>query len=221
MALYSSHTSVVKRSSGQNAIASAAYNSRSKLTLYVTDKETNITVPLVWDYSKMGGLAFSKIYAPDHAPEWVYDRETLWNKCESAENRCNSQPARKIRKALPAEFTKEQNIALLEEFAKEIAAKGMVVDTNIHDDTPNNPHGHLMLTMRELVKDRYGEYEFSHLKNREWGKAAFVKWHRQLWADLQNKIEYKNAKSTITDQKKRNQRSDTNLNSLITHFKPL
>jgi len=42
MALYSSHTSVVKRSSGQNAIASAAYNSRSKLTLYVTDKETNI-----------------------------------------------------------------------------------------------------------------------------------------------------------------------------------
>ena len=61
MALYSSHTSVIRRSLGQNAIACAAYNSRSKLTLYATDRETNITVPFVWDYRKKAGLAFSKI----------------------------------------------------------------------------------------------------------------------------------------------------------------
>ena len=51
MANYSVHVSTVKRSSGQNAIASAAYNSRSNLTLNVTDKVTNITVQFAWDYS--------------------------------------------------------------------------------------------------------------------------------------------------------------------------
>jgi len=90
MANYSVHVSTVKRSVGQNAIASAAYNSRSELSLNITDKETNITVQLSWDYSKKAGLAHSEIHAPDHAPEWVYDRETLWNKAEKAENRCDS-----------------------------------------------------------------------------------------------------------------------------------
>ncbi len=187
MALYSSHTSVIKRSIGQNAISCAAYNSRSKLTLYVTDKETNITVSFAWDYSKKGGLAFSKIYAQEDAPEWVYDREKLWNKAETSENRCDARPARKIRKALPIEFTEEQNIALLEEFVTEIVAKGMIVDAAIHNDTPDNPHVHLMLTMRELVKDRYGEYEFSLIKNRDWNKIDFVNWHRELWETLLNK----------------------------------
>ena len=96
MASLSAQVSTVRRSVGQNAIASAAYNSRSKLSLDATDKETNITVQLAWDYSTKGGLAFSKIYAPDHAPEWVYDRETLWNKSEKAENRCDATTAHKI-----------------------------------------------------------------------------------------------------------------------------
>ena len=63
MANYSVHVSTVKRSSGQNAIASAAYNSRSKLSLNATDKDTNITVQLAWDYSKKDGLAYSQIHA--------------------------------------------------------------------------------------------------------------------------------------------------------------
>ena len=62
MAHYSVHVGTVKRSSGQNAIESAAYISRSKLTLHQLDKEYNIPVSFAYDYSKKGGLGFAKIY---------------------------------------------------------------------------------------------------------------------------------------------------------------
>jgi len=187
MSFLSAQVSTVKRSVGQNAIASAAYNSRSKLSLIVTDKETNISVNLDWDYSKKEGLTHSKIYAPEHAPDWVFDREVLWNKAEHAENRCDATTAGKIMLPLPNEFTTEQNIALLEEFVQELVSMGMVVDANIHEDNPDNKHAHLMATMRELVENRYGEIEFSQLKNRDWQGPEWVKFVRELHAQTVNK----------------------------------
>ena len=81
----------------------------------VVDKKTGITATLTFDYSAKKGLAYSKIYAPDGgAPDWVYDREVLWNKAEAAERRRNSQTARKIMVALPNELNLEQQIALVE-----------------------------------------------------------------------------------------------------------
>ena len=85
MAIYSLSVSMVQRSKGENAVASAAYNSRSKLTLNVHDKVTGIDNQFTFDYSKKGGLAYSKIYAPEGSPDWVYDREQLWNKAEACE----------------------------------------------------------------------------------------------------------------------------------------
>ena len=187
MSFLSAQVSTVKRSAGQNAIASAAYNSRSKLSLTVTDKETNISVNLDWDYSKKEGLAHSKIYAPEHAPDWVFDREVLWNKAEQAENRCDATTAQKIMLPLPNEFTTEQNIALLEDFVQELVNMGMVLDANIHEDNLNNKHAHLMATMRELVENRYGEVEFSPLKNRDWQGPEWVKFVRELHAQTVNK----------------------------------
>ncbi len=149
MAHFSVHVGTIRRGIGQNAIASAAYISRSKLTLYATDKETNITVPLVWDYRKKAGLAFSKIYAPINAPEWVFNREKLWNKCEEIENRCDSETGGKIMIALPNELTEEQNIALLENIVAELVDLGMIVDANIHNDKENNSHMHLQHSQRE------------------------------------------------------------------------
>jgi len=56
MAHYSTHVSTVKRSHGQNAIASAAYNARDKLELSVFDKQTGISSSILFDYSNKGGL---------------------------------------------------------------------------------------------------------------------------------------------------------------------
>ena len=115
MALFSSHTSMVQRSKGQSAVASAAYNARALLTQSVIDKSTNITTIFRYDYSKKEGLAYSKIYAPEDAPAWVMIREKLWNKAEDCELRHDSQTARKIMIALPIELDDKGHIALLEE----------------------------------------------------------------------------------------------------------
>ena len=121
MAHYSLHVSEVQRGKGQNAVASAAYNARYKLELTVVDNK------LTFDYSAKSGLAYSKIYAPDDALLWVYDREVLWNKAEDAERRRNSQTARKIMVALPNELNLEQQIALVEDIVEELVGMGMIV----------------------------------------------------------------------------------------------
>jgi hypothetical protein len=151
MAHFSVHVGTVRRGAGQNAIASAAYISRSKLSLTVTDKETNISVNLDWDYSKKEGLAHSKIYAPEHAPEWVLNREVLWNTVEKSENRCDAEVGGKIMIALPNRLSEEQNIALMEDIVSELVAMGMVVDANIHNDHENNPHLHLQAAYSERI----------------------------------------------------------------------
>jgi Ti-type conjugative transfer relaxase TraA len=187
MAHYSVHVGTVRRSIGQNAVASAAYIARAKLELTVFDKATGITNTLIFDYSSKGGLAYSKIYAPDHAPEWVYDREKLWNKCEQAENRCDANTAGKIMVALPKEFTEEQNIALAEELIRPMIDGGLVVDVNIHNDRANNPHLHGQHSLRELVENRYGEMEFSRFKNREFRGPKWIKEYREYVAETINK----------------------------------
>lgn len=186
MAHYSVHVGTVKRSSGQNAIESAAYISRSKLTLHQVDKEYNIPVSFSYDYSKKGGLAFSKIYLPENAPEWAGDREQLWNKAELAENRCDARPAGKIMIALPNELSDEQNIELLEKIVSPLVKFGMVVDANIHNDSEGNPHMHLQFTTREFAQNKYGEFEFSRLKNRDWDGPQFVRYVREMIAEKIN-----------------------------------
>lgn len=192
MALYSLHIGEVQRSKGQNAVASSAYNSRSKLTYKFYDKETKGQGEITWNYSDKEGLAYAKIHAPDHAPDWTKDRESLWNRAEEMEKRDDSQTARKFMVALQKEFTLEQNTALIEDIAKELVELGMVVDVCIHDDDPNNPHAHLLATTRELKEDRYGNINFSPMKQREWGSRAFYCSVREMVADKINEHFAKN-----------------------------
>ncbi|WP_341751249.1 MULTISPECIES: MobA/MobL family protein [unclassified Candidatus Tisiphia] len=51
-------------------------------------------------YSKKKGVVFSKIYAPENAPNWVYDREELWNRVTSREQKKDGQLAEIINKYL-------------------------------------------------------------------------------------------------------------------------
>lgn len=171
MAIFSSHTSMVQRSNGKNAIAASAYNARTKLVLNIVDKATGIVTSFTYDYSEgAADVAYTAIHAPEgintENAAWIFDREQLWNRAESAEIRADAQVARKIMLALPQELTIEQNTQLVKEFVEEyLVPMGMVVDVNVHNDDVDNPHVHLMLTTRELVLNRYGEYEFSKVKN--------------------------------------------------------
>lgn len=119
MAIYHCSISEVQRSRGQNAIVAIAYISRSKLQLETTDSTTGEQKVISYNYSSRKGLVHSVILAPDDAPNWVYDRQELWNRAERAEIREDAETARKITIALPKELTIEQNIELIEQFAME------------------------------------------------------------------------------------------------------
>ena len=172
MPLYRLSNSVISRSKGKSAVAAAAYRSASVLK----DERSGE----IHDYSKKGNVAWTMILAPDFAPDWVGNREELWNRVEAQESRRDSQVARECLVALPKELALEQNIVLVRDFAlKEFVGKGMIADVALHDIS-GNPHAHILLTMRSLETDGFG------LKNRDWNHRSLLKQQRQSWEDCCN-----------------------------------
>lgn len=130
----------------QSAIAKAAYVSGCKL-YSERDEEYK-------KFRKREEQPVSFILAPSHAPEWVYDRERLWNEAEKVEKPINARVQREVLIALPIELTKEQNIELVREYVEEnFVSEGMVADVNIHFDKKENPHAHILLTVRPFNED--------------------------------------------------------------------
>ena len=173
VAIYHLSAKIVSRAKGQSVVASAAY--RAAENLY--DQRIGQT----FDYTRKQGVEHSEILAPEGAPEWVQDRERLWNEVERVERRKDSQLAREIEIALPIELTKEQQIELMRDFAQRaFVSRGMAVDFALHRDNPENPHAHLLLTTRELTAEGFGA------KRRDWNaKTELLAW-RQQWAEVGN-----------------------------------
>lgn len=185
---------VVSRGRGGSAAASAAYGSGTKVTSAVGsasyrsgealhDKGHNIT----FDYTRKEDVIHTEIIAPESAPAWTGDRETLWNAVEASEKRKDAQLARTLIAALPRELSYEQNIAMVREYvADHFVTKGMVADVAIHDkdasDGDRNPHVHVMFTLREV-----DENGLAPTKNREWNlKHQLYAW-REGWETVQNR----------------------------------
>ncbi|HTQ09548.1 MAG TPA: Ti-type conjugative transfer relaxase TraA [Fimbriimonadaceae bacterium] len=172
MAIYHFTAKVISRSKGRSAVAAAAYRSASQLHDYRQD--------LTFDYAAKPDVIHSEILAPEKAPEWVHNRELLWNAVEAGEKRRDAQVAREVEFALPEELSQQEAIALARDFVKrEFVSRGMVADFNVHWDQ-GNPHAHVMLTMRELTPDGFG------LKETQWNRKEMLGEWREHWADLAN-----------------------------------
>jgi len=178
MAIYHFNADVISRSQGRSAVACAAYRAGDKLY----DERYEKT----HDYTRKEDVAYSEILAPENAPAWMKNREQLWNGVEAFEKRKDSQLARDLELTLPRELTLEQNIALVKEFIhEEYVNKGMVADLGIHIDKATDgemqPHAHVMLTMREIKDEGFGQ------KVREWNdKENLLQW-RESWANVVNR----------------------------------
>ena len=173
MAIYHFSAQVISRGKGQSAIASAAYRSGERLQ----DERTGET-----KYYKRQVQPETMILSPSHAPEWVQDRERLWNEVEASETRVNSRLAREINIALPRELSKEQQVELIRNYAQsEFVDQGMIADIAIHRDDSENPHAHIMLTTREISEEGFT------VKNREWNKKELLEQWREQWAEHANK----------------------------------
>ncbi|MDP1383947.1 MobQ family relaxase [Priestia megaterium] len=154
MAIYHLSMQIISRSKGQSAVAAAAYRSGEKLHDERTDEQK---------FYARHVQPETMILTPSNAPECMKDRNRLWNEVEKVEKRKDSQLARELNIALPIELSHDQQKELIQSFVQnEFVQKGMVADIAIHRDDANNPHAHIMLTMRNLDQDGFGK------KNRDW-----------------------------------------------------
>ncbi|MHB1832876.1 MAG: MobA/MobL family protein [Acidiferrobacteraceae bacterium] len=97
---------------GESTWAAAAYRSRSRLH----DERTGRT----HDFRRKGGLAWSEILLPAHAPESLARRGVLWNEAEAAERRVNARVAREVRMALPRELSLREQARLTRRFLEQV-----------------------------------------------------------------------------------------------------
>jgi Ti-type conjugative transfer relaxase TraA len=177
MAIYHLHVKVIGRKSGSSAVASAAYRSGLRLR----DERLN----RAQDFSAKRGVVHSEVMLPENAPEAWRDRERLWNDVEAFEIRKDAQLAREVEFALPREMTQAQGIELARDFVQaEFVDRGMIADLNVHWDMAEDgmlkPHAHVMLTMRAVDENGFGQ------KVRDWNRTEMVERWRECWAEIAN-----------------------------------
>lgn len=141
----------------------------------------------VHDYTRKSDIQHSEILAPEGAPDWSLDRPALWNAVEAAERRKDAQVAREVQIALPRELDAVAQVSLVREFVREeFVARGMVADFSLHDhiarDGGEQPHAHVMLTMRSIDGDGFG------LKVRDWNSDELLVHWRERWAEVANEV---------------------------------
>jgi Ti-type conjugative transfer relaxase TraA len=177
MAIYHLHVKVIGRKAGSSAVASAAYRSASRMR--------DERIGRVQDFSAKRGVVHSEVMLPDGAPEHLGDRERLWNDVEAFEVRKDAQLAREVEFAIPREMNQAQGIELARDFAQaEFVDQGMIADLNVHwdigEDGMPKPHAHVMLTMRSLDENGFGQ------KVRDWNRTEMVERWRERWAEHVN-----------------------------------
>lgn len=156
MALFSMRVQQIRRSAGQSPVAAAAYRSGERLY----DARQDMT----HDYTRKTGVVHKEIMLPDNAPAWArkLNRESLWNMVDKRERRKDAQTAREIRIMIPRELDPAARVALVRDFVKRnFVDLGMIADLAVHcplaADGKEQPHAHVMLTMRPLTADGFGE----------------------------------------------------------------
>ena len=179
MAIYHLRATMISRSAGRSATAAAAYRSAT----HIEDHRTGLS----FDYRARSGVDHVEILAPAHAPDWVRDRATLWNAVEAVETRKNSQVAREIRVALPAELDHTQRVELVRDFCqRQFVDRGMVADIALHapgrEGDDRNHHAHILLTTREIGPEGFTT------KNRDWNAVEVLEGWREAWAQDANLV---------------------------------
>ncbi len=202
---YHLHAKTISRGQGRSAVAASAY----RRATVMKDERTSV----IHYYENKQGVEHSELMFPNDAPAWTYAFRDgthqmsceLWNMVERLEKRDNAQLAREIEFSLPVELSREQNIKLAHDYIRDsLVARGMIADWSVHMDDSNNPHVHVMLTMRPLTEDGFGKkkkavidqktgeikrgvegeivYEYGDV----WGSKKLLVALRQEWALKQN-----------------------------------
>ncbi|NLR56427.1 MobA/MobL family protein [Citrobacter freundii] len=174
MAIFHLDFKIVKRSEGRSSVAKAAYHARTR----ITDERTGDT----YDYSRRTDLYGHFILAPANAPEHIVkDSTALWNEVERVERQQNGQTARYFDVSIPTELNNDDKKRLVLEYCqKNFVDKGMIADIAFHDLDSDNPHAHVMLTLKTIGPEGFGK------KERSWNDRKMSIFWRESWASMAN-----------------------------------
>ncbi|MEG8337586.1 MobQ family relaxase [Klebsiella pneumoniae] len=174
MAIFHLDFKIVKRSEGRSSVAKAAYHARTR----ITDERTGDT----YDYSRRTDLYGHFILAPANAPEHIVkDSTALWNEVEKVERQNNGQTARYFDVSIPTELNNDEKKKLVLEYCqKNFVDKGMIADIAFHDLDSDNPHAHVMLTLKTIGPEGFGK------KERSWNDRKMSIFWRESWASMAN-----------------------------------
>lgn len=185
-----------------SAVSSSAYQSGEKL--YSEREQVTRYYP-----KRSERIIHTEIMLPDNAPPEYMSRKRLWNSAEMNEPQRNAQYARRFVMALPRELSYEDNLELVHQYCQEqFVSKGMCVDLAYHYDDSDNPHVHVLTTMRaidengrwmpksrkEYILDKdgqrirlpSGEWKSRKVPTTDWDdKGNLEKW-RHAWEVKQN-----------------------------------
>ncbi|RUR97826.1 MobQ family relaxase [Pectobacterium polaris] len=175
MAIFHLEFKIVKRSEGMSSCRKAAYHARCR----ITDDRTGNT----YDFSHRTDLFHHQILAPVSAPAHIIESSTtLWNEVERVERQKDGQTARYFDVAIPCELNNEEKIKLVVEYCqKNFVDKGMIADIAFHDLDGQNPHAHVMLTLKPITAEGFGK------KERSWNDKKNVILWRESWSVIANR----------------------------------
>ena len=197
MAVYYFNSRIISRKDGKSAVASAAYRHGCKMR----DDLRGIT----FNYSYKNEVSHTEISLPEDCPDWARERygalvgdcpearidvaavsKRLWYELDLHEEqsknskRAYTQVARSMTIALPQELSPSERVNLTRSFVQNsFAARGMIADWTLHD-LKDNPHVHVMLSLRSLDVDGWGK------KNPDWNDRALLRSWRSEWAHEAN-----------------------------------
>lgn len=154
MGIYHCSVKIISRSAGRSATAAAAYRAAE----IILDERTG----LVHDYTRKKGVLATEILSPSGqpVPDWVFDRERLWNEAELAEKRINSRVAREFEIALPHELDDDARHQVTREFAQFLSDRYQTaVDIALHapdrDSDQRNHHAHILMSTRQIEPEGF------------------------------------------------------------------
>lgn len=159
MAIMFVRAQIISRGAGRSIVSAAAYRHRTRMM----DEQAGTGFRYDGAASE---LVHEELALPPDTPVWLRAAidgrtvagasEALWNAVDVFEKRADAQLAREMIFALPQELSRCENIALVREFiVRNLTAHGMIADWVYHD-VGNNPHIHVMTTLRPLTKDGFG-----------------------------------------------------------------
>ncbi|MFV0946287.1 MobA/MobL family protein [Bacillus pacificus] len=168
--MFHTRTRVFGKTRHDKIIAKISYREGSKMVDEMTGKTYNYE-----GKKKKDGIESVMLLPKKADPKWQ-NRHYLYNEVQRFETHKKAQFLREIEFALSDQFTKEENMEIAQKAAKKMVDKGMIADLFFHKLDQENPHCHMVLTMRKLKKDGQS---FEDVKTRSWNQPSLVEGFRK------------------------------------------